>query len=121
MVSPWRRKNCGRKITKPKISVLMVISSQHPTSRRCRIGGLNIEAAVSCVTGAVMAGAGSGPVVAATSASMVCISASASASRPCASSQRGDSGRFLRRYHTISAPTPAMTNIGRQPQFGMIR
>ena len=30
-------------------------------------------------------------------------------------------GRFLRRYHTISEPTPAMTNIGRHPQAGMIR
>jgi hypothetical protein len=29
MVSPWRRKNCGRKITKPKIRLLMVISTHH--------------------------------------------------------------------------------------------
>jgi hypothetical protein len=27
----------------------------------------------------------------------------------------------LRRYQTISAPTPAITNIGRQPNVGMIK
>jgi hypothetical protein len=53
------------------------------------------------------------------SRSIACISASASAVRPLASSQRGLSGRFLRKYQTISAPTPAMTNIGRQPKLGM--
>ena len=49
----------------------------------------------------------------------VSISASAPRPRPrgrCASSQRGDSGSALRRYQTISAPTPAITNIGRQPK-----
>src|SRR6267143_2161207 len=34
MVRPWRRKNCGRKITKPKIRLLMVISTQQPTTMR---------------------------------------------------------------------------------------
>ena len=121
MVSPCRRKNCGRKITKPKISVLIVISTQLPTSSRCRIGGLNIAAPVSCGVGAPNFGAGSVPAVDATSFSMVCIRASASALRPCASSQRGDSGKFLRRYQTTSEPRPAMMNIGRQPQVGMIR
>ena len=57
----------------------------------------------------------------ATSFSIACIKASASAVRPFNSSQRGDSGSALRRYQTISEPTPAMTNIGRQPQVGMIR
>jgi len=50
--------------------------------------------------------------------SMVCINASASALRPCDSSQRGDSGNALRRYHTMSEPTPAIANIGRQPKVG---
>ena len=49
------------------------------------------------------------------------IKASASSVRPCDSSQRGDSGRFLRRYQTISEPTAAMMNIGRQPNAGMMR
>ena len=69
----------------------------------------------------MIAGAGSEPAVAVTSFSIVCISASASAVRPCASSQRGDSGKFLRKYQTISEPIPAMMNIGRHPQVGMIR
>src|SRR5665213_1338644 len=120
MVRPWRRKNCGRKITKPKISVLMVINTQQPTSNRCRIGGLNISEADRCATGAVTIGGGKDSDGEA-SASIDCISASASAVRPCDSSQRGDSGRFLRRYQTISEPMPAMMNIGRQPKLGMIR
>src|ERR1700745_3320830 len=51
MVSPWRRKNCGRKITKPKIRVLMVISTQQPTIRRCSSGGFSMSAAVTWATG----------------------------------------------------------------------
>src|SRR5712691_1779305 len=65
-------------------------------------------------------GAGSVPT-AADSFSIDCIRDSASSMRPCDSSQRGDSGRFLRKYQTISEPTPAMMNIGRHPQAGMIR
>ncbi|MGY4360496.1 hypothetical protein ACVW0J_006989 [Bradyrhizobium sp. i1.7.7] len=49
---------------------------------------------------------------------MACISASASAVRPTASSQRGDSGSDLRMYHTTSAPTPPSTNMERQPNCG---
>jgi len=45
---------------------------------------------------------------------------SASMWRPWDASQRGDSGMFLRRNQTISAPTPAMANIQRQPKRGMI-
>ena len=47
-------------------------------------------------------------------------SASASAMRPLNSSQRGNSGMDLRIYQTTSAPMPAITNIGRQPNGGMI-
>ena len=57
----------------------------------------------------------------ATSFSIVFNRASASAVRPCASSHRGDSGKFFRRYHTIKEPMPAMMNIGRHPHVGMIR
>jgi len=64
------------------------------------------------------AGGGSGPV-AATSRSIVSISASASAVRPFASSQRGDSGSALRRYQTISAPMLAIKKSGRQPKLGI--
>ena len=120
MVSPWRRKNCGRKITKPKISVLIVISTQQPTSRRCSSGGFSMSMAATCGTGAGTTTGGSVPPPA-DSFSIDCIKASASAVRPCDSSQRGDSGRFLRRYQTTSEPMPAMTNIGRQPKAGMIR
>ena len=120
MVRPWPRKNRGRKITKPKISVLIVISTQEPTIMLCRIGGFSMAEAVTCATGAGCAGAGSGPAVAA-SFSIDCIRASASSVRPFDSSQRGDSGSRLRRYQTISEPMPAMMNIGRQPQCGIIR
>ena len=47
--------------------------------------------------------------------------ASASASRPFDSSQRGDLGMLRRRNQTISAPTPTMTNIQRQPKFGITK
>src|SRR5947209_13846208 len=50
MVSPWRRKNCGRKITKPKIRVLIVISTQEPTIKRCNSGGLSMSEAATCGT-----------------------------------------------------------------------
>ncbi len=120
MVSPWRRKNCGRKITKPKIKVLIVISTQEPTIMRCSSGGLSMSDAVTWATGAGTTTGGSVPPPA-DSFSIACIRDSASAVRPCDSSQRGDSGRFLRRYQTISEPMPAMTNIGRQPKVGMMR
>src|SRR6202035_5311024 len=60
MVSPWRRKNCGRKITKPKINVLIVISTQEPTIRRCSSGGLSMSDAATCATGAGTTTLGSG-------------------------------------------------------------
>src|SRR6478672_11165248 len=60
MVSPWRRKNCGRKITKPKINVLIVISTQEPTIRRCSSGGLSMSDALTCGAGAGAATGGSG-------------------------------------------------------------
>src|SRR3954464_1417050 len=68
---------------------------------------------------AVITGGGSGPD-AAVAFSIARLRALAFSLRPFDSSQRGDSGRFLRRYQTISEPMPAMMNIGRQPQVGMI-
>ena len=120
MVRPWRRKNCGRNSTKPKISVLMVINTQQPTNSRCTSGGLNRSDIATSGTGAGTFTAGN-PLPPDASCSIDCISASASSVRPCASSQRGNSGRFLRRYQTISEPMAAMTNIGRHPHVGMIR
>ena len=84
------------------------------------MSGRSIALALTGAAARVGAGAGNAPSAAA-SFSICCSSASASALRPCASSQRGDSGRFLRRYHTISEPMPAITNIGRQPKFGMMK
>src|ERR1700694_4342445 len=60
MVSPWRRKNCGRKITKPKINVLIVISTQEPTIRRCSSGGFSMSDAATSATGAGTTTPGSG-------------------------------------------------------------
>ena len=79
-----------------------------------------MSTAVNCVAGTVIAGGGSAAPPD-DSFSIAVIKASASAARPCDSSQRGDSGKFLRRYQTTSEPTPAMMNIGRQPKLGMIR
>src|SRR5215467_10171683 len=56
----------------------------------------------------------------ATSSSIDFIIASASSVRPIDSSQRGDSGSALRRYHTTNPPRPAITNITRQLDRGMI-
>ena len=117
-MSPCCTKKVGSQVTKPKIRVLIEISTTQPTIMRCRIGGLIREPRRKSVAGAAGAGAGSVPPAAA-SRSMNCISASASAVLPCASSQRGDSGSVLRKYQTMSAPIPAMTNIGRQPNVGI--
>ncbi|SAL88880.1 hypothetical protein AWB67_07675 [Caballeronia terrestris] len=57
----------------------------------------------------------------AVSASMLFRIASASSSRPFDSSQRGDSGIFLRSTQTPIAPMPTNANIARQPIAGMIR
>ena len=57
--------------------------------------------------------------VAAASASIAVICASASARRPLLSSQRGLSGMFLRMNHTSSAHTPMIANSARQPSVGI--
>jgi len=88
---------------------------------RWRIGGRSMSMALACGTTTAAAGAGRVPAPCATSFSIVVNKDSASALRPCASNQRGDSGRFLRKYQTMSEPIPAMTNMGRQPQVGIIR
>src|ERR1700681_3157525 len=99
----------------------MVIRQTEPTIIRDSSGAVNsVESSPDAATVAAAAGAGSGRPWAA-SFSIDCISASASAVRPTASSQRGDSGRLLRRYQTISAPIPPMTNIARQPNSGTTR
>src|SRR5438477_4235884 len=119
MEMPCWPKNVGSQLTKPKISVLMVISTTQPTTRRGSRAGVKSDARLHCATWGVGAGAGNGRPPDA-SRSINSISASASAVLPLVSSQRGLSGRFLRGYQTISAPTPAMANIGRQPKLGMI-
>src|SRR5476651_289824 len=122
MLIPCWPKKVGSQFTKPKISVLMVISTTQPTTRRGSRAALNSEPKVQAATGATSTGGGRGlPVDPSTSLSISFISASASASRPLVSSQRGLSGSFLRRYQTIRAPTPAMANIGRQPKLGITK
>src|SRR5580700_4628149 len=118
MPIPCCPKKVGSQLTKPKISVLAVISTTQPTTSRGSKAGLNSEASVQLGVGTVTAGAGKG-LPSETSRSITCISASASAVLPLLSSQRGLSGNFLRRYQTIRAPTPAIANIGRQPKLGM--
>lgn len=96
----------------------MVIKQIEPTIIRLSSGWVNsVEILLDGATAGASAGVGSGwPCDA--SRSMVCIKASASSLRPTASSQRGDSGRFLRKYQTTSAPMPPSTNIARQPNCG---
>src|SRR5471030_124942 len=114
MLMPCWPKKVGSQFTKPKISVLTVTSTTQPTISRGNRVALNSEPNVYSTTGAAGRGGGSALPPEA-SRSISCISASASAVLPLASSQRGLSGSFLRRYQTTSAPTPAMANIGRQP------
>jgi hypothetical protein len=118
IVSPCWTKNCGSQVTKPKISVFTVISAQLPTIMRIRSGGR--ASAAKSTAGMAAGGFGAGNGCRA-SLSIAATIASASSIRPCDSSQRGDSGKFLRSHQTISAPMPAITNIGRHPQFGMMR
>src|SRR5205814_7425114 len=112
-------KNVGSHCTKPKINVLIMTSMTDPTTMLGSRFGLIKDARLNDGIGAAGTGCGSGS--AAASFSIDCIKASASAVRPCASSQRGDSGSDLRRYQTMSEPMPAITNIGRQPQVGMMK
>src|SRR3954466_13123344 len=120
MLMPWCPKKVGSQFTKPKISVLITISTTDPTIRRGSSAGPNNAPKDTAGTATGTAGGGNGRPPE-TSASIFCINASASAVRPLLSSQRGLSGRFLRRYQTIIAPTPAITNIGRQPHVGMTK
>src|ERR1700675_422800 len=120
MPIPCCPKKVGSQLTKPKISVLTVISTTQPTTSRGSKAGLNSEAKVQSGVGTAAAGGGGKGPPPETSRSIACISASASAGLPLLSSQRGLSGNFLRRYQTIRAPTPAIANIGRQPKSGMI-
>src|SRR5579871_3998437 len=73
-----------------------------------------------CVTGGKSLGGGSGECSSATSCSIASNKASASSARPTDSSQRGDSGSFLRKYQTTSAPSPPSKNITRHPTAGII-
>src|SRR5262245_25655354 len=100
MVRPCCRKNCGSQVTNPKISVLIVISNQLPTIIRGSSDGVASEARLNFPVGAEGNGNGNGPALA-DSFSIRCIKASASSERPCASSQRGDSGIALRSYQTM--------------------
>src|SRR6478736_2250656 len=121
MLRPCLMKNTGSQVTNPYNNVLMVIRQIEPTIMRDSSGAVNsVASSPDAVTVAVAEGAGSGRPCAA-SRSIDCISASASSVRPTASSQRGDSGRALRRYQTMSAPMPPMTNIARQPNSGTTR
>ncbi len=111
-------KNTGSQVTKPYSNVLMVIRQIEPTIIRDSSGA-------RIATTAGRTPARSGPWSPAAAACLgrprsrsSCMSASASSRRPTASSQRGDSGRFLRMYQTTSAPMPPSTNMARHPNIG---
>src|SRR5450830_44187 len=121
MVRPCLTKKVGSQVMKPYSRVLITTRQTQPTSMRLSRGAVHkLPRLREARAGA--GGAGGGKVApAAHSASMVCISASASAPRPTDSSQRGDSGRDFRKYHTTMAPIPPSTNMARQEKFGMIQ
>lgn len=72
--------------------------------------------AVRTGSGARRSGSGSGsPLCRRTVASSSDKVRSASSSRPCTTSQRGDSGSFRRPNHTMIAPTAPRTSSSRHP------
>src|SRR5260370_845534 len=82
----------------------------------------NSAASDGLAIGSATTGAGAGSARPPDASRSISVStASASAARPFDSSQRGDSGIALRRYHTIRAAMPTITNIQRQPQFGITK
>src|SRR5262249_2025691 len=90
-----------------------------PTTMRGSSVGLS-NAAADLVGGAGLdeTGGGNAPWARATQSSMDFKIASDSSARLIDSSQRGDSGSAFRMYQTMSAPSPASTNIARQPKRG---
>ena len=95
----------------------MTMRQMLPSTIRASSGARNRVARSRDGAGPAGSGGGRGAPLE-TSASILDIRASASAVRPTDSSQRGLSGRFLRKYQTISAPTPPSTNSARQPYSG---
>src|SRR5438046_1846709 len=121
MLSPSCTQKVGSQVTNPKIKVFITIRVVAPTIMRGNSAGLSREPRLA-EGGAEERGTGGTrePRCCETSLSIDCRRASASAVRPTASSQRGDSGNALRRYQTTSAPSPPSANIGRHPKGGMI-
>src|SRR6516164_2542586 len=92
-----------------------------PTNRRGSSTGFSKAATVlGGGAGFEKTGGASAPLSPATSSSIDFMIASASSVRQIDSSQRGDSGNALRRYHTTSPPSPASTNMARQLVRGML-
>src|SRR5262252_3011242 len=79
MVRPCCTKNCGSQVTKPKINVLMVISTQQPTIMRNSSGGRASAAKSARGTGA---GGGTGGNGVTNRFSIAVIMASAASLRP---------------------------------------
>src|ERR1700730_1810538 len=99
MLRPLWTKKVGSQVTNPKISVFTVMRVMQPTIMRGNKAGLRRD--LSFLDGTIEGvgdGGGSGPCCCETSRSIDCRRASASSWRPTDSSQRGDSGRALRRY-----------------------
>src|SRR5580658_1756399 len=118
MLNPSFTKNDGSQVMKPNSSVLTTIIMTAPTNSR---GSISVENSATCGAAGAGAPTGGSGFSRATSASIAVTTFSACSVRPADSSQRGDSGRFLRRYQTTSAPTPAMANIQCQPMVGMTK
>src|SRR5579864_5505408 len=92
----------------------------HPTIIRGRSTEFSNEPRFrECDTVTAEAGAGSGARPREDSSSIAFKIVLASSFLPTDSSQRGDSGRALRKYQTTSAPRPPSINMARQPNLGM--
>ena len=116
MFMPCLTMKVGRKAMNPYTAVFNAISTVLPSTVRISTPGANrVRSEVRAFTVAGTITAEGRPPNGATSRSISDMTASASASRPWASSQRGDSGMDRRMNHTTSAPTPTITNIQRQP------
>src|SRR6202166_225699 len=119
MLSPSFTKKVGTQVTNPYSHALIVKSATSATIVRDKSGGANsAENETLAIAGAGGTGARGATVFEDSSKDVTM--RSASAVRPTLSSQRGDSGSCLRRYQMTSAPRPPITNMGRQPNAGMI-
>jgi hypothetical protein len=111
-VMPCLTMKVGSQATKPYTEMFTAMAVSAAAIVRPTMPRWNSLERGAAMTGRWRTTAGGGSVrPAPTSFSNACKVASASSVRPTASSQRGDSGIFLRMIQMTSAPAPAMANM----------